>query len=63
MSKKNKENSINPVKVKAKTVEFIIRMPRSNREKMSELAHEKYMTMQELFNLAVTELLKVNEKI
>ncbi len=65
MSKKDKENNIKPVPVKAKikTVKFMIKLPLLCRTKMSELAHEKYMTMQELFNLAVTEILKANNKI
>lgn len=56
MSKKDKEN-------KTKIVKFMIKLPISHREKMAELAHEKYMTMQQVFNLAVTEILKANDKI
>jgi hypothetical protein len=56
MSKKEKET-------KNKTVKFMIKLPLLHRTKMAELAHEKYMTMQQLFNLAITEILKGNNKI
>jgi hypothetical protein len=56
MSKKDKEN-------KTKKGNFMVKLPLLYRTKMSELAHERYISMQELFNLAVIEILKANHKI